>query len=31
LAGVKRFRYISFSNAQTGLGGHRYFIEGFTS
>lgn len=24
------FRYISFSNAQTGLGGHRYFIEGLT-
>jgi hypothetical protein len=24
------FRYISFSNAQTGLGGHRYFIDGLT-
>jgi hypothetical protein len=25
------FRYISFSNAQTGLGGHRYFIDGLTA
>ena len=25
------FRYISFSNAQTGPGGHRYFIEGLTT
>ena len=25
------FRYVSFSNAQTGLGGHRYFIDGLTS
>jgi len=25
------FRYISFSNAQTGLGGHRYFLEGLTT
>ena len=24
------FRYISFSNAQVGLGGHRYFIDGLT-
>jgi hypothetical protein len=24
------YRYISFSNAQTGLGGHRYFVEGLT-
>lgn len=24
------FRYISFSNAQTGAGGHRYFVEGLT-
>ena len=25
------FRYISFSNAQTGVGGHRYFLEGLTT
>ncbi len=25
------FRYISFSNAQTGIGGHRYFIDGLTT
>lgn len=25
------FRYISFSNAQTGLGGHRYFLDGLTT
>jgi hypothetical protein len=24
------FRYISFSNAQSGAGGHRYFVEGLT-
>jgi hypothetical protein len=24
------YRYISFSNAQTGLAGHRYFVEGLT-
>jgi hypothetical protein len=25
------FRYISFSNAQAGLGGHRYFLDGLTT
>ncbi|MBC5783252.1 alpha/beta hydrolase [Ramlibacter sp. USB13] len=25
------FRYISFSNAQTGMGGHRYFLDGLTT
>jgi hypothetical protein len=25
------FRYISFSNAQTGVGGHRYFLDGLTT
>ena len=25
------FRYVSFSNAQTGLGGHRYFLDGLTT
>ena len=25
------FRYISFSNAQTGMGGHRYYVDGLTT
>ncbi|MEJ8838223.1 alpha/beta hydrolase [Ramlibacter sp. AN1133] len=25
------FRYVSFSNAQTGSGGHRYFVDGLTA